>query len=184
MGMGATITACYVFLALVLAPVLIQTGVNPLAAHLFVMYCGMLSSITPPIALASYVAATVAQAPFMRTAIESTKLGMVKLFLPFFFVVSPALILQGTGGDISWVICTALVGIALAASSIEGYFWKLGMLPWTARPFFFASGLLLFYPSGITDLVALPVLALGLLALWMSRRGTPAPAVTGIGSTP
>ncbi len=181
MGMGATITACYVFLALVLAPVLIDMGVNPLAAHLFVMYCGMLSSITPPVALAAYVAATVAGAPFMKTAIQSTKLGMIKFFLPFFFVLSPAMILQAPGLESLTVIGTALPGIVLAAASVEGYMWWLGRLHGWVRLPLFVAGILLFHPDLVTDVagVLLSVVGVGLHFLVLRRRAPVAVELPG-----
>ena len=94
-GMGMTVTACYIFLAIVLAPALEQAGLNQLAVHLFILYWGMVSYITPPVALGAFAAATMAGAGAFRTGVEAMKLGGVIYIAPFFFVLNPALIGQG-----------------------------------------------------------------------------------------
>ena len=94
LGMGMSVTAAYVFLALVMAPALTAGGLNTLAVHLFVMYWAMLSYITPPVCMGAYAGAAIAGAEPMRTGFESMRLGAVIYFLPFFFVLNPALVLQ------------------------------------------------------------------------------------------
>jgi hypothetical protein len=95
LGMGMTITACYLFLAIVLAPVLIKIGLHPLAIHLFVMYWGMISFITPPMALGAFSGAAIARSTPMKTGVQAMRLGIAIYFLPFFFVLNPALVLNG-----------------------------------------------------------------------------------------
>ncbi len=87
LGTGMTATACYIFLAVMLAPALIQVGLDPLAVHLYIFYWGMLSFITPPVALGAFAAASVAKTPPMRTGFEAMKIGSVIYFIPFFFVL-------------------------------------------------------------------------------------------------
>ncbi len=87
-GMGMTVTACYIFLAVVLAPALEQAGLNQLAVHLFILYWGMVSYITPPVALGAFAAATMAGAGPMRTGLEAMRLGGVIYVAPFFFVLN------------------------------------------------------------------------------------------------
>jgi TRAP transporter 4TM/12TM fusion protein len=155
LGMGMTITACYVFLAIVLAPALVEVGFYPLAVHLFVLYWGMASFITPPVALGAFAGATIAGADPMQTGIQAMRLGIAKYFLPFFFVLDPALIFHGTTVEILQAFSTCALGIALLGSALEGYIVGLGKTPKWARPFLFASGLLLGFPEGRTDVLGL-----------------------------
>jgi len=152
-GMGMTITACYIFLAIVLAPPLVNAGFNPIAVHLFMMYWGMVSFITPPVALAAFVAAGVAKAPPMQVGMQSVRLGAAMYFVPFFFVLNPALILQGPAMEIFIVVGTAIAGIALIASALEGYVLGVGALArsvagYAARLLLFAGGLAMALPGG------------------------------------
>lgn len=152
-GMGMTITACYIFLAIVLAPPLINAGFDPLAVHLFMMYWGMVSFITPPVSLASFVAAGVAGARPVEVGVQSMRLGSAMYFVPFFFVLNPALILRGEFTDIVVVIVTAVVGIALIASALEGYLVKVGSLGrglrgMLARVLMACGGLAMAIPGG------------------------------------
>ena len=109
-GMGMTVTACYIFLAVVLAPALVQAGLNELAVHLFILYWGMVSFITPPVALGAFSAATLAGANPMASAWEATRLGVVIYVIPFFFVLNPALIGQGPMPEVAWPVVSAFVG--------------------------------------------------------------------------
>jgi TRAP transporter 4TM/12TM fusion protein len=165
LGMGMTITACYVFLAITLAPALVETGLNPLAVHLFVMYCGVLSYITPPVCVAVYPAASIAGANVMKSGYRAVGLGAVKYIIPFFFVLNPALILQGGIGNIIWAVTTAIIGVILLGSAIEGYLIGVGNLDlggkvkklksFFLRAGIFASGLLFIDPARRTDLIGL-----------------------------
>jgi len=128
LGMGMTITACYVFLAIVLAPALIMVGLNELAVHLFVMYCGMLSYITPPVALAAFPAATIAQSSPLKVALTATRLGGVIYLLPFFFVLTPALILQGGVGEIVYAIFTCILAVIFISGGLQGYILGIGRI--------------------------------------------------------
>jgi TRAP transporter 4TM/12TM fusion protein len=152
-GMGMTITACYIFLAIVLAPPLITAGFDPVAVHLFMMYWGMVSFITPPVALASFVAAGVSGAAPLQVGLTSMRLGSTMYFVPFFFVLNPALILRGAPLDIAVVVVTAVVGIWLIASALEGYVVGFGsvsggLLGGLARLLLLAAGLSMALPGG------------------------------------
>lgn len=159
LGMGMTITACYIFLAIVMAPALIQVGYYPLAVHLFVLYWGVASFITPPVALGAFAAAAVAGANPMRTGFQAMQLGLAKYFLPFFFVFNPALILHGTPLAILHAVSTCAIGIALLGSALEGYLIGVGKIPRWSRPFLFIAGLALGFPEGRSDIAGV-VLAL------------------------
>lgn len=126
LGIGMTVTAAYIFLAIVLAPALINAGLDPLATHMFIMYWGMLSFITPPVALAAFAAASVANVSAMRAGLEAMRLGAIIYFIPFFFVFNPAMLLQGAPLEIFLVVSTALLGVALVAAALQGYLLWLG----------------------------------------------------------
>lgn len=171
LGMGMTITACYIFLAIVMAPALVQAGYYPLAVHLFIMYWGVASFITPPVALGSFAAASIAGADPMRTGFASMRLGAAKYLLPFFFVLNPALILHGGVPEIILAVATCAIGIALIGSAMEGYLLFFGNLPAWARPLLFTTGLMLGYPDAVTDIIGLVLSAIVIfLALPAIRR--------------
>jgi len=128
LGMGMTITACYVFLALVLVPALIMIGLNPIAVNLYVMYWGMLSFITPPVALAAFPAAVIAGAKPFRVGLMAMKLGGVKYIVPLFFVLDPALVCQAGVGDIFQAAISATIGVFLIGSVLENYMLGIGNL--------------------------------------------------------
>jgi TRAP transporter 4TM/12TM fusion protein len=172
LGMGMTITACYVFLALVLAPGLVQLGLNELAVHLFVMYWGMISFITPPVALAAFPAATIAQTSPMKVGLTASRLGGVIYLLPFIFVFNPALILQAGTGEVVQAVCSAALGIILIGSSFEGYLVGVGLLRWGFRIAFFLGGIALSVPEWKTDVFGLILAAIAFIVarFWKSGR--------------
>jgi TRAP transporter 4TM/12TM fusion protein len=171
LGMGMTITACYVFLAVVMAPALVGMGLYPLAVHLFVMYWGMASFITPPVALGSFAAASLAGASPIATGVQSMRLGIATYIVPFFFVLNPALVLHGSFGEILYTFATCAMGLWVIASSLEGYLVGIGRLPLWSRPLLFLSGILLGYPVGwITDVIGLAVLAALLGLVMIAKR--------------
>jgi TRAP transporter 4TM/12TM fusion protein len=152
-GMGMTVTACYIFLAIVLAPPLVAAGFDPVAVHLFMLYWGMVSFITPPVALGAFVAAGIARARPMDVGLRSVRLGSAMYFVPFFFVLNPALILRGAPWEIAVVVATATLGIWLIASALEGYLFGLGRLDRgvagaIARLLLFAGGMAMALPGG------------------------------------
>ena len=128
LGIGMTVTAAYIFLAIILAPALIKGGLDPLAVHLFILYWGMLSFITPPVALGAFAAASIAEAKPMATGFRAMGLGASTYFIPFFFVLEPALILQGTWQATVSHTLQVFVGIVLIAASIQGYLLGWGLL--------------------------------------------------------
>ncbi|MEP4189805.1 MAG: TRAP transporter fused permease subunit, partial [Sneathiella sp.] len=154
LGIGMTVTAAYIFLAISLAPAVISAGLDPLAVHLFILYWGMLSFITPPVALGAFAAATVAGAKPMETGVQAMKLGSIIYFIPFFFVLNPALILQGETSEILMVVTTALLGTWMIASALQGYLSWIGKLDvhpqgrWIIRGLLLVAGLALATPGG------------------------------------
>src|SRR5829696_10584547 len=130
LGLGLTTTACYIFLAILVAPALEKLGLNKMAVHMFIFYWGMLSSITPPVAIASFAAAGIAGAPAMKTGWESMRVGSIIYFIPFFFVLNPALLLQGDNPYLEALGLTALavIGTLFICGGIQGYQAGIGDL--------------------------------------------------------
>jgi TRAP transporter 4TM/12TM fusion protein len=128
MGMGMTLLAVYIFLAVVLAPALVMAGIPELSAHMFCLYVGMLSYITPPIAMAAFPAAMLAKTSAMKVGVSAARLGGVKYLLPFLFVLDPSLLLIGKPSAILFSFVTALLGIFIIGASLEGYMQGLGKL--------------------------------------------------------
>ena len=128
LGIGMTVTAAYIFLAIVLAPALIQGGLDPMSVHLFILYWGMLSFITPPVALGAFAAASIAGASALSTGFKAMRLGSVIYFIPFFFVLEPALIMSGTLGETLFATAKVAVGIVLIAGTLQRYLLGVGFL--------------------------------------------------------
>lgn len=182
-GMGMTVTACYIFLAVILAPALIKQGMDPLAVHLFIMYWGMVSFITPPVALATFAAAPIARASPFAIGWESVRLGSVLYFVPFLFVYNPELILKGTAPEIASTTATALAGVFFVASGLQGYVIGGGLMSGPsgalARLMLLAAGVLCAAAGipqlGLTHLQAAGLgiaLGLGAIALVRARAAT------------
>ena len=166
LGTGMTITACYIFLALMIAPTLVELGLNPLAVHLFMLYYGMLSFITPPVCIGAFMASVLAGSPPMRTGFMAMRLGMITYFIPFFFVLNPAMVLQGGSlSEILMVCVTALLGVIIMSGALEGYMWGLGKIGWPARAGAFVSGFLIAIPEKSTDIYGAVIAVLGILVL-------------------
>ncbi|WP_346892277.1 TRAP transporter fused permease subunit [uncultured Roseibium sp.] len=174
LGMGLPTLGVYVLLAALVAPALIKVGIDPIAAHLYVLYFGMMSMITPPIAIAAFAAASLAKAPAMATGWSAMKFGWVAYIIPLLFVFSPTLLLQGEPLEIGLAVTTAVVGVWLVSIGLAGYF--AGHLTSWVRVLFALAGLLALIPSGafpqafVTDVIGV---ACGfLLMAWqlISRR--------------
>jgi TRAP transporter 4TM/12TM fusion protein len=145
LGMGLPTTGVYLLVAVLAAPPLIQLGVQPMAAHMFVFFFGCLSMITPPVAMAAFAAAHIAQAGPMRVALAACRFGWPAFVLPFLFAWSPALLLRGPGFDIVASVATAIAGVWLGSAAISGYLFR--PLPGALRAVIGAAGLLLLLPS-------------------------------------
>lgn len=160
LGMGLPTTAAYLITAAVVAPALIQMGVSPLAAHMFVFYFACLSAFTPPVALAAYAAAGIADAKPMQVALTSMKIGIVAFIIPFVFVYGPAILLQGTPTQIIVSTVTALIGAFVLACGVEG--WFIGKRAnFIVRIFLISAALTLIIPGIITDAIGLGLIVGG-----------------------
>ncbi|MGH8741261.1 MAG: TRAP transporter permease, partial [Burkholderiales bacterium] len=144
LGMGLPTIGVYVMLAVLVAPALVKVGVEPLAAHLFILYFGMMSLITPPVAPAAYVAAAIAGSPSMATGWTAMRFGWSSYIVPFLFVYAPAILMQGSVWDIAVVTLSSLFGIWLICAAMVGYFTRV--LPLPIRLAFVAAGLMMLSP--------------------------------------
>jgi TRAP transporter 4TM/12TM fusion protein len=172
LGMIGLLAPAYIFLAVTLAPSVIVAGnLNELSVHLFIMYYAMLSLITPPVALAAFLASTIAGANAMKTGFRAMRLGIVLYFIPFFFVFNPALILQDSSLlETLWLFIQCLLGIALIAAGLEGYIWKVGKIGWLARLLLGSAGFLIAFPDLKTTLIGVPLALLTIAIILILRR--------------
>ena len=150
LGMGVPTTATYCIMAATCAPILIRMGVPTIAAHFFVFYFGIVADLTPPVALAAYAGAAIAQASPMKTAITATKLAVAAFIVPYVFALNPALLFVDTNlwGVIS-ISITAFIGIFAVSASLEGYLHT--HMSWYQRLICCAGGLMLIFPGTVTD---------------------------------
>src|SRR5467141_2796017 len=156
LGLGLTTTACYIFLAILVAPALEKLGLNRMAVHMFIFYWGMLSSITPPVAIASFAAAGIAGSPAMKTGWESMWVGSIIYFIPFFFVLNPALVLQGDSPYFAalGLMALAAFGTLFICGGIQGYqafvgdLRSTGPLEWPLRMLLVIGGFVVATPGG------------------------------------
>jgi TRAP transporter 4TM/12TM fusion protein len=142
LGLSLPTTAVYILLAVLVGPALTQAGIVPIAAHLFIFYFGMLSTITPPVCLAAFTAASLAKADPMKTGWESMRLAILAYIVPFIFALSPTLLLIGHWTEVTLSIITAVIGATLLGVGLVGY---------------------LFRPVGIVRRILFLVAAIGLL---------------------
>ena len=158
MGMGVPTTAAYLMLALLVVPALKQMNVLPLAAHLFIFYFGIISNVTPPVALAAYAAAGVARCNPTKTGFFAFKLSLSGFILPFIFVYNPVLLMQGSAIEIIQSLITALLGIYSLSCALEkfAFKWEISQVE---RVALFVSAILLVVPGTLTDVVGFVVLA-------------------------
>ena len=172
LGMGMPTVGVYLLLAVLVAPSLIQVGVEPIAAHLFIFYMGMMSMITPPVAIGAFFAASIAGADPLRTAFCAMRLGWTAYIVPFLFVASPTLLLLGDPLPIVATIAFALTGVWSVSAAFVGYLGgRLSALP---RLQLALAGVLLLFPPGeftTTDwLIKLSGLILLVMPVILSRN--------------
>lgn len=145
LGMSMPTISLYILVAVMVAPALVSLGVEPMAAHLFVLYFGLLSMVTPPVALCAFTAATIAQAPLMRTGFIAMRLSWTAYLVPFLFVYSPELLLDGPLAWTALAVATALIGVWLVSGALVGYL--VGPLGWPLRLWLAVAGVGLLVPA-------------------------------------
>jgi TRAP transporter 4TM/12TM fusion protein len=184
LGMGLPTSAVYVLLSVVLAPALVKMGIAPLAAHMFIFYLGMMSFLTPPVAMASYTAAAIANADLWETSIDAVRTGASGYLLPFIFALNPALIMIGSPIEVAFAVMTVLLSAAFLSCAAES---SLGAIPLTPLErilsLIIALGIgcstLTFGSGSYANLVVLIVGGLIIVAFWKLTAGrvrAPAPA--------
>lgn len=175
LGMGVPTTANYCIMAATCAPILVQMGVPMIAAHFFVFYFGIVADLTPPVALAAYAGAAIAQANPMKTALNSTKLAIGAFIVPFVFALNPAMLLIDTNvWEVIQIAVTSLVGMFGVSAALEGYL--MCRMPWYLRIMSAAGGLLLIYPGLVTDLIGLGLVSFVVVFQVIQKRQAPSVA--------
>ena len=177
LGMGVPTTANYCIMAATCAPILIRMGVPTIAAHFFVFYFGIVADITPPVALAAYAGAAIAQANPMRTALNATKLAIAAFIVPYILAMNPVMVLVDVTGplQIVGIVVTSLIGIFGVSAGLAGYF--LDFMNWPQRILAIVGGLMLIDPSVTTDIIGIVLVALVLVWQMATRKkSTPAAA--------
>ena len=149
LGMGLPTSAAYLLLAVLVAPAMTQLGMETLSAHMFIFYFGLVSAITPPVALAAYAAATISGAEPNETAVESMRLGFVKLLVPFLFVTMPGVLLIGSTESI--VAAITFATLATMSMSIGFSGWLRENLSWMTRLLYIVAAVLIAWPAAATD---------------------------------
>ncbi len=167
LGMGVPTTPAYIIVATLGAPVLVKMGVPVIAAHMFVFYYAILSVVTPPVCLAAFSGAAIAEADAMCTGFIAMKLAVVAFIVPFFFVLQPSLLMQGSAMDVTQACVTSIIAMYALAGSMQGYLLITANI--IERAVLLTGGLTMLYPGTITDLVGLGCL-IGVLALQLARR--------------
>ena len=172
LGVGMTVSACYIFLAIVLAPAIIEAGVTPIAAHLYVLYWGVLSFIIPPVAIAAITASTISKSSALETGVLSMRLGSILFFLPILFVFDSAMLMNGSIIDIMISFLTAIFAIILISASFESYLYFFGLINKFYRILIFISGFLILLPIFYTKIIGLIVffISISLLIIYKYKN--------------
>jgi TRAP transporter 4TM/12TM fusion protein len=166
LGMGLIMVAVYMTLAAILVPSLIQLGIEPMAAHLFAFYFGVIAAITPPVCVAAFAGAAIAGSNPMATGIEACKIGICSYIVPFMFVYGPALLGVGSPLAIIFAVFSAVVGVTCLAAGIQR--WFISHTTRIQSFFLLAAALMLIKPGLLTDIIGLPLVAL--LVVWQLLR--------------
>ena len=159
LGLGLPTVGVYIIMATLIAPALVKVGIAPMAAHMFLLYFGIMSMVTPPVALSAFAAANIAGADVDKTGWTATRIGWAAYIVPFLFVLSPNLLMQGHPLVIAWAVLTASIGIWLGTLGVVGFFYA-PIAP-LRRALFIAAGVLTLIPADMfpgaiyTDVVGL-----------------------------
>ncbi len=177
LGMGVPTTANYCIMAATCAPILIRMGVPAIAAHFFVFYFGIVADLTPPVALAAYAGAAIAQANPMKTALTATKLAIAAFIVPYVFALNPAMLLVDTNAwEVILIGITSLIGIFGVSSALQGYL--INPMPWYLRLAGAAGGLLLIYPGIVTDTAGIILVGLVVIIQYSQSRSHAAASIS------
>lgn len=175
LGMGMPTASSYLILASLVAPAVVKMGVSKMAAHLFMFYFGIISNVTPPVAMAAYAAAGIAQCDPNRCGWRGFRLAISGFILPYMFTLNPVLLGEGTWYVILYSVATALFGVYCLSCVMEGYFinWPIGIVERVALG---AAALLCIDSQPITDLIGLVLFALVFAVGYFFRKRPLRPA--------
>ena len=173
LGMGMPTTPAYIVVATLGAPALIRMGLAPLVAHMFCFYYAILSFITPPVCVAAYAGANIAEADPMKTGFTSMKLGVVAFIVPVMFVYEPSLLWQGSLLSSATATVTAVIGVIGLSGALQNWLLRTCTLP--ERLLLLIGGLSLFYPGLITDLIGFACMGFVITCQHMRNRKDPVP---------
>jgi TRAP transporter 4TM/12TM fusion protein len=159
LGLGLPTVGVYIIMATLIAPALVKVGVAPMAAHMFLLYFGIMSMVTPPVALSAFAAANIAGSDVDKTGWTATRIGWAAYLVPFLFALSPSLLMQGHPLVIAWAVASAGFGIWLGTVGIVGFFYRA--IPRAERVLFVVAGVLTLIPADmfrgafVTDVVGI-----------------------------
>ena len=169
LGMGVPTTANYCIMAATCAPILVQMGVPMIAAHFFVFYFGIVADLTPPVALAAYAGAAIAQANPMKTALTSTKLAIGAFIVPYVFALNPAMLfIDTTAIEVITICITSLIGMFGVSAALQGYLFE--NMKWYERVVSAVGGLLLIYPGLVTDAIGLALIGIMIIVQIVEKK--------------
>ena len=175
LGMGVPTTANYCIMASTCAPILITIGVPKIAAHFFVFYFGIVADITPPVALAAYAGSAIAESNPMKTGINATKLAIAAFIVPYIFCLNTSMLLVDASAlQVAEIIITSLLGIFGVAACMNGHLFKA--IPWPLRVVLGIAGIATMYPTLITDVVGLAVMAVIVAIQYLTAKKAKAAA--------
>jgi TRAP transporter 4TM/12TM fusion protein len=181
LGMGMTVSACYILLAIVLAPALIQAGLNPMASHMYIMYWGILSAITPPVAVAAIAAAAIGKADSVETGFTAMRLGCVLFIVPIFFALNPVLVGQGTVPETIEAVGSASISVIFLSCALSSYLYFVGKITTPYRIALAIGALILLYPSITTDIIGSVIcFAVWLVAYFVHPRDSDEPLTVAV----
>jgi TRAP transporter 4TM/12TM fusion protein len=169
LGMGMPTTSAYIVAAAVLAPAITQMGVGPVATHMFIFYYACMSSVTPPVAVAAYAAATIASANMTKVGWTAFNLALAAFIVPFMFIYGPELLWQGSGFGILYAAMTATIGVTALVGSTAGW-WLFGRAQMPTRAILMGAAILLIHPGLVTDLIGAGGLLLSFLLQYFFHK--------------
>jgi TRAP transporter 4TM/12TM fusion protein len=168
LGMGVPTTAQYVIISSLVAPALVQMGVDSVAAHLFILYFGTRADITPPVALAAYAGAGIAGSDPWKTGLSAFQLGIAGFIIPFMFIYAKELLFMGAIGHILWALATAVLGVVCLAAAVQRCL--LQKANWMEVIVLYAVAFLLIKPGLTTDLIGFGLFAVVMTRQWLRHK--------------
>lgn len=164
LGCGMPPTPTYVILSVVLVNPLTQMGASALSAHMFIFLFACIGALTPPVAITAYTAAAIAKSDPNKTGLRAFRMGLVAYIIPFIFLLSPAILLVGSTGEVLMAVITSVLGIFCLAGAVEGYIFQY----WSVVPrvLLGLSAILLLIPGTVTDIAGAACIAVA----WLVNR--------------